>query len=156
MQKHILKTAIIALITVVAAMPTQAQGRGNGKGKEKPKRADEQGHGAVVTSNGEVIVPAQAQATKIPPGLAKKPGQMPPGQYKKHYTVTQGSSVLSQILGQNGYTVQRVVTSGSSRYVYYLGTDGLVHRAIVSPGTTQLGFSNVPASLLQLVLNRLY
>jgi hypothetical protein len=151
MQKLIMRGAIVALTSLALTVSAQAQGKG--KDKDKGKGHDDRDRGAVVNSGGDVLLPAQTN--RIPPGLAKKPGQMPPGQYKKHYTVTQGSSVLSQILGQNGYVVQRVVPAGTSRYVYYRGTDGLVHRAVVSPGTSQLGFRNVPSSLLQLVLNRL-
>jgi hypothetical protein len=152
MHKLIVRVSIVALASVALAISAQAQGKGKDKDKGKDKH-DERDRGAVVNSGGEVLLPVQTN--RIPPGLAKKPGQMPPGQYKKHYTVTQGSSVLSQILGQNGYVVQRVVPAGTSRYVYYRGTDGLVHRAVVRPGTNQPAFSNVPSSLLQLVLSRL-
>ena len=92
---------------------------------------------------------------RIPPGLAKKPGGMPPGQYKKRYGTTQGVTVLSDILGQRGYTVIRTVPAGESRYVYYRASDGTVRRAIVSPGREQLTFTNVPADLLREVLARL-
>jgi len=92
----------------------------------------------------------------VPPGLAKKPGGMPPGQYKKHYGTQDGASVLSDVFGRHGYTVVRTTNSGSSRYVYYRLRNGSVQRAIVSPGTDRLGFSNVPRSLLQEVLTRLY
>lgn len=92
---------------------------------------------------------------RVPPGLAKKPGGMPPGQYKKRYGTTQGVSVLSEILGQRGYTVVRTVPAGESRYVYYRASDGSVRRAIVSPGREQLTFTNVPADLLREVLARL-
>ncbi len=92
----------------------------------------------------------------VPPGLAKKPGQMPPGQFRKRYTTLEGANTLSGVLRRRGYVVQRVVPSGSSRVVYYRGQDGLVRRAIVSPGTNQLGFSNVPSSLLQDVLSAMY
>ena len=37
-------------------------------------------------------------------GLAKKPGGMPPGQYKKLYNAGQGASVLSDVLGRHGYS----------------------------------------------------
>ncbi len=154
MHKQILRASAVALATLALAASAQAQGKSKDKDKDKGKANGDRDRGAVVTSNGEVVLPAQAN--RVPPGLAKKPGQMPPGQYKKRYGVTDGASVLSQVLGQGGYVVQRVVPAGTSRYVYYRGTDGLVHRAIVSPGTDQLSFRNVPASLLQQVLSRLY
>ena len=93
---------------------------------------------------------------KVPPGLAKKPGQMPPGQYKKHYSTSQGADVLGGILNRRGYPVTRVATAADSRYVYYRLPDGSVRRAIVSPGTDRLGFSNLPGGLLQEVLAALY
>ena len=93
---------------------------------------------------------------KIPPGLAKKPGQMPPGQYKKHYGTNEGADILGGIFRRNGYTVLRVVPNGQSQYVYYRLRDGSERRAIVSPGTDRLQFNNVPATLLQQVLATLY
>jgi Ni/Co efflux regulator RcnB len=92
----------------------------------------------------------------VPPGLAKKPGQMPPGQYKKLYSTHQGASVLSDVLGRRGYPVMRYGDAGDSRYVYYRDHDGRIRRAIVSPGTDRLRFSNVPSSLLSEVISRLY
>lgn len=93
---------------------------------------------------------------KVPPGLAKKPGQMPPGQYKKRYGTAQGASVLGEILGQRGYTAIRTEPFGTSQYVYYRTSDGVTQRAIVGPGTDRLTFTNVPADLVRLVLARLY
>ena len=81
---------------------------------------------------------------------------MPPGQYKKYYTTSQGADVLSGIFRRGGYTVTRVVPSGSSRYVYYRLRNGTEQRAIIRPGTDRLGFSNVPASILSQELSRLY
>jgi hypothetical protein len=94
--------------------------------------------------------------TKVPPGLAKKPGQMPPGQYKKRYGTNEGADVLGGILRRRGYSVTRIVPAGDSRYVYYRLRDGSERRAIVRPGTDRLSFSNVPAALLQEVLAALY
>jgi hypothetical protein len=93
---------------------------------------------------------------KVPPGLAKKPGQMPPGQYKKRYGTSQGADVLGGILRRRGYPVTRVVPAGVSRYVYYRLRDGSERRAIVSPGTDRLRFGNLPSGLLQEVLAALY
>jgi hypothetical protein len=93
---------------------------------------------------------------KVPPGLAKKPGQMPPGQYKKRYSTSQGADVLGGVLRRRGYPVTRIATANDSRYVYYRLSDGSVRRAIVSPGADRLGFSNLPNGLLQEVLAALY
>jgi hypothetical protein len=93
---------------------------------------------------------------KVPPGLAKKPGQMPPGQYKKRYGTSQGADVLGGILRRRGYPVSRIVTAGDSRYVYYRLRDGSERRAIVSPGSDRLRFGNLPSGLLQEVLAALY
>ena len=93
---------------------------------------------------------------RIPPGLAKKPGGMPPGQYKKLYNADQGAGVLRDVMSRRGYTVVRSADAGQSEYVYYRLRDGSTRRAIVSPGTDRLQFSNVPSSLLSEVLSRLY
>ncbi|HEY9225064.1 MAG TPA: hypothetical protein VIP11_00360 [Gemmatimonadaceae bacterium] len=96
---------------------------------------------------------------KIPPGLAKKPGHMPPGQYKKqyrHYAPYQGADVLGQVMRRRGYEVLRVVPAGDSRYVYYRWHGGNAQRAFVSPGSDRLMFSNVPTQVLQAVMNQLY
>jgi hypothetical protein len=93
---------------------------------------------------------------RIPPGLAKKPGGMPPGQYKKRYRSDQGGVVLREVLVRRGYPVVRYNDVGSSEYVYYRMPDGTLRRAIVSPGTNQLQFNNVPSSLLSEILARLY
>jgi hypothetical protein len=93
---------------------------------------------------------------RVPPGLAKKPGQMPPGQYKKRYGTNEGADILGGIFRRNGYTVSRVVPNGQSQYLYYRLRDGSERRAIVSPGTDRLRFNNVPATLLQQVMAALY
>lgn len=93
---------------------------------------------------------------KVPPGLAKKPGQMPPGQYKKRYGTNDGASVLTDILNRRGYNVVRTQPYGDSRYVFYRTPDGRLQRAIVTPGTDRLGFSNVPTAIVREVLARLY
>lgn len=98
----------------------------------------------------------QTSRDQVPPGLAKKPGAMPPGQYKKRYGTREGATVLGDIFGRNGYKVQRITTSGESHVVHYRMPDGTIRRAIVSPGTERLQFSNVPTTLLQQVLARLY
>ena len=93
---------------------------------------------------------------KTPPGLAKKPGGMPPGQYKKRYGTNDGADILGGVLRRRGYSVLRVVPAGDSRYVFYRLRDGREQRAIVSPGSDRLRFLNVPASLLQEVLTVMY
>ena len=50
----------------------------------------------------------------------------------------------------------RSTDAGRSEYVYYRNRDGSISRAIVSPGTDRLQFSNVPNTLLNEVLSRLY
>lgn len=93
---------------------------------------------------------------RIPPGLAKKPGGMPPGQYKRLYGANEGAGVLRDVLGRRGYSVVRTEDAGQSEYVYYRLPDGSVRRAVVSPGANRLQFSNVPTPLLSEVLSRLY
>ena len=93
--------------------------------------------------------------TKVPPGLAKKPGQMPPGQYKK-YSTRHGATVLGDVFGRHGYDVQRITPYGESQYVYYRRPDGTLARAVVNQGTDRLRFSGVPSTLLREVLSRLY
>jgi hypothetical protein len=145
---------LIGVAAAVMALAGTAQAQGKGKGKEKHENKRE--HATIIRrADGDVIV-VPRNGRKIPPGLAKKPGQMPPGQYKKLYGTQDGASVLSDIFRRRGYTVTRLVPYGESRYVYYRGTDGRIRRAIVSPGTDRLSFSNVPATILQEVLARLY
>jgi len=93
---------------------------------------------------------------KVPPGLARKPGGMPPGQYKKRYSTAQGSSVLRDILLGRGYTVIRTEDSGANQYVFYRLRDGSVRRAVVSQGDDRLHFTNLPDALVREVLLRLY
>ena len=135
--------ALAAAVVTLAAGSAAAQGKGHGKAKSEK-------HG-----RNEVVRVESRGNVSVPPGLAKKPGGMPPGQYKKLYP-TQGASVLRDVFGRHGYTVVRTTPYGQSQYVYYRLPNGTVQRAIVSPGTTRLSFSNVPASLLQEVLSLLY
>ena len=140
-------TAAIALATSV-----QAQGRGNGKGhdrkhndRDRYERRDKHDD-RYDRRTGDIFrrdhddryyVPGNR---RVPPGLAKKPGQMPPGQYKKHYSTMQGADVLSGIFRRRGYAVDRIAQSSNSRVVYYRGRDGIVRRALVSPGREDGGF----------------
>ena len=155
-----LAVAALALASGAAG----AQGKGHEKAHEKDGQHGKQamkateirtGDGRVVTdANGNRVV--YGNGAKVPPGLAKKPGQMPPGQYKKRYGTSEGADVLGGVLRRRGYSVLRVVPAGDSRYVYYRLNDGTERRAIVSPGTDRLGFTNVPAALLREVLAALY
>ena len=147
MRLQIARAIGIAAAALALATAAQAQGRGHGHGNEHGNgRGDEHGQ-----ANGDVVPGYR----RVPPGLAKKPGQMPPGQYKKLYAAD-GANVLDEVLRRHGYIVNRIVPVGTSRYVYYRAPNGTWRRAIVSPGTTRLGFNNVPAALLQEVLNLLY
>jgi hypothetical protein len=97
----------------------------------------------------------------IPPGLAKKPGYMPPGQYKKRYRAYYGADVLSDIMRRRHYRVVRIVPAGEARYVYYQPYYGPNYYGdeqwvLVRPGTDRLYFDNAPASILQAVLAQLY
>ena len=162
MKKSLRILGLSAAALLIAASGAQAQGKGHEKHKDNDKDHDRANTQRVVDERGRDIVYRNGDVyrnddvRRVPPGLAKKPGGMPPGQYKKRYGVSQGSTVLQQILGQRGYTVVRTQPYGESQYVYYRYRDGSVQRALVSPGTERLSFSNVPASILQLVLAQLY
>jgi len=164
MRSHILKALGIAGAAMALATSAQAQGRGRDHDKNRDKqnnsvgRYDPDGHdrsGTIRRRDGDVVIVPRNDAG-VPPGLAKKPGHMPPGQYKKRYTTLQGANTLGDVLRRRGYTVQRVVPSGSSRVVYYRDQNGVIRRAIVSQGSDRLNFSNVPSSALQEILSRLY
>jgi hypothetical protein len=141
---------IIGLATaalIIAASPVLAQSKGKGKGHDKDHDRDR---------DDRVIVESNGNGRNVPPGLAKKPGGMPPGQYKKLYTPQQGLPVLRDVFHRHGYTVVRTSPYGQSQYVYYRAPNGTLQRAIIAPGTTQLGFTNVPDVVLREVLLRLY
>jgi hypothetical protein len=151
MATHTMRAIAATLALAALAGAAEAQGKGQGKGKGEGKR-----EGTVVTRSGGEVVRVPVATRRVPPGLAKKPGQMPPGQYKKLYSTADGARVLSDIFRDRGYVVTRLVTSGDSRVVYYRASDGTIRRAIVSPGEERLGFSNVPAAILREVVARLY
>lgn len=150
---------VLAAAFGLTAASAQAQGKSkgdHGKGRDKEAkelRTDDRLLDGRIIDRG--VIHDQG-GRKIPPGLAKKPGQMPPGQYKKRYSTSEGSSVLRDILGRRGYTIVRTDNAGERQYVYYRLRDGSVRRAVVSPGAEQLVFSNVPSTLLREVLGRLY
>ena len=176
------RLAGVAAAALLAASAGTAQAQGKGHGKEHKSAAvesrgddrhrddrhvyqDRDGDDRHVTQNrddrhvygsGEYDSRYDRARNGVPPGLAKKPGQMPPGQYKKLYSTHQGAYVLSDVLGRRGYPVLRSADAGESEYVYYRDHDGRIRRAIVSPGTDRLRFSNVPSSLLSEVISRLY
>jgi len=154
MGKTIRNLAVAAAALAIFTGSAGAQGRGHGKGNKGASAEKGDKSRSTVISGGDVVVVHHDR--RVPPGLAKKPGQMPPGQYKKMYTVNEGTNVLRDVFGRHGYTVTRVVPSGTSRYVYYRRPDGQVVRAVVSPGTDRLGFVNVPSLILNELLTRLY
>ena len=180
---HRLAGAAVAALLVASAGTAQAQGKGHGKGhggaqaeargddrhrddRQRDDRHvyDQRDDRHVYDSHGDYdprydradrsVPPGLAKKGGLPPGLAKKPGGMPPGQYKKLYNTHQGASVLSDVLGRRGYPVVRSTDAGDSEYVYYRDRDGRIRRAIVSPGSDRLRFSNVPSSLLSEVISR--
>jgi len=168
MRTHLVRTLELTAAVLLLAASAQAQGNSQGKGKAqnehpaKAKGADARrsGHDVIRGDNRDVIRGGNRDVygnrASVPPGLAKKPGQMPPGQYKKRYGTNEGADVLGGILRRRGYPVLRVVPAGESQYVYYRMRDGSQRRATVSPGTDRLVFRNVPTSLLQEVLAKLY
>ena len=168
--------AFAGLALVSGAAGAQGKGHGKGHGNEKAahgnqavradrderddrdergvrRNSDDRYNRDVYDVNGNRVY---GNGAKVPPGLAKKPGQMPPGQYKKRYGTNDGASVLSDILNRRGYNVVRTQPYGDSRYVFYRTPDGRLQRAIVTPGTDRLGFSNVPTAIVREVLARLY
>lgn len=170
---HRLAGVAAAALLIASAGTAQAQGKGHGKEHKnaqadaRDERRDERrvyddrrderrDDRHVYESRGDYDPRYDRGRRGVPPGLAKKPGQMPPGQYKKLYTTHQGASVLSDVLGRRGYPVVRSTDAGASEYVYYRDHDGRIRRAIVSPGDDRLRFSNVPSSLLGEVISRLY
>ena len=148
----------VAALFLASAGTAQAQGKGHGKGHDKDEHAQARSddhdrdheHDARYENRTDYDHRYDQGRQSIPPGLAKKPGGMPPGQYKKLYNAGQGASVLSDVLGRHGYHVVRTANAGDSRYVYYRDRTGtVVHRAIVTPSGDRLRFSSVPAALLQ-------
>ena len=170
---HRLASVAAAALLLTSAGTAQAQGKGHGKEKkahdqvrvddrhrddrvgDDRHRDDRHRDDRVYDHRGDHD-PRYEQARRIPPGLAKKPGGMPPGQYKKRYSTDQGASILRDVLGRRGYTVVRSADAGTSEYVYYRTRDGAIRRAVVSPGDDRLRFSNVPSSLISEVLSRMY
>lgn len=150
-----------ALTAVVLALATSVEAQGNRRNdhrdrydRREDRRDRDQRHrsGVIVRGRDGDLYRVQ----RIPPGLAKKPGHMPPGQYKKRYGSYHGASVLSDIMRRRGYRVVRVVPAGNSQYVYYRWQNGREQRARVWPSSDRLMFDNVPGSILQAVMMRLH
>lgn len=165
MRLHIGRMAgfAVAALFLASAGPAQAQGKGHGKGHDKNEHAQlrndrdrDHEHDSRYQDRSDYDHRYDQDRRSIPPGLAKKPGGMPPGQYKKLYDAGQGASVLSDVLGRHGYHVVRTADAGDSRYVYYRDRAGAVHRAIVTPTSGQLRFTSVPRTLLDEVMARLH
>jgi hypothetical protein len=147
-----------ALALCVVAAGAQGQGKGQGKGHGNGHgngKGNGDGHGVAGVDGRSDERGEVGRENRIPPGLAKK-GGLPPGQAKKMYRPDEGVSTLTDVFGRHGYTVVRTESYGDSRYVYYRQRNGAIRRAVVMPGTDRLGFRNVPSSLLQEVLSRLY
>jgi hypothetical protein len=185
MRAHLPRTiGAVAALFIAVGGTAQAQGKGNGHEKDHDRRqaieraerreVHREVNREIRRHDGEVMLDPRydprydqrhdsrypdryrTESRRIPPGLAKKPGGMPPGQYKKLYRANQGGYVLRDVMGRRGYTVVRTEDVGDSEYVYYRLRDGSVRRAVVSPGRDRLQFGNVPSSLLSEVLARLY
>ncbi len=155
MRHFFIRAAGIAAAALALASSAQAQDHKHDQDRHHDEHEHDRNRATVVhRANGDVVIPGRD--VRIPPGLAKKPGGLPPGQYRKHWGTGDGADVLIDVFRRHGYRVDRVATSGSSRYVYYRAPNGQLVRAIVRPGTDRLGFSNVPSNLLQEVMSRLY
>jgi hypothetical protein len=163
-----LSAAALAVCIIAGSAAAQGKGHDKGKGEDKGegKHGDEQ-HKVVVVDRHrdndqhrdndphQVVTTNHGVYRKVPPGLAKK-GGMPPGQAKKYYNASQGVPVMREVFLRHGYTVVRTQPYGTSQYVYYRQANGPIQRAVIVPGTTQLGFQNVPQSLISEILSRLY
>ena len=109
-----LAVAALALASVSAA----AQGKGHGKSTEKAKSKHDTREVVRVDSRGTVVRTESRGNVSVPPGLAKKPGNMPPGQYKK-LQPREGAIALRDVFIRRGYTVDRITPYGASEIVYY-------------------------------------
>lgn len=94
--KTLLAAAAVASLALGAPLAAQADPGGHGNGH---------GHGAKGHDKGHEAARYQAEEPHngawTPPGLAKKPGGMPPGQYKKMYR--QGQRLPSSYIDQRYY-----------------------------------------------------
>jgi hypothetical protein len=162
MANRVFRTVGLASIALLIAATAQAQGRKHDRNDHRSHERSGDWHDG---RRRDVYVrdvrhdrdgrDNRFYGRRVPPGLAKKPGQMPPGQFKKHYRAYQGADVLGDILRRRGNRV-RIVSAGEARYVYYRPNYGAERWVLVRPGTNRLYFDNAPSSLLQAVLERLY
>ncbi|MCQ0971706.1 RcnB family protein [Paracoccus sp. TK19116] len=85
MLQHAL-AASLALTTAIAPMAATAQGNGHGKGQAHAKaKTAHAGNHSAIGQNNLVARQIRVDATRCPPGLAKKsPVCVPPGQARKH------------------------------------------------------------------------
>ena len=165
-----MKTAIVkslsaaALAVCVLAGGASAQGKsheehGNGKGNEKRAEEQQQVQQQVVDprrgNDPRRVVVNNGDDRRVPPGLAKK-GGLPPGQARKRYRASEGVPAMREVFTRHGYTVVRTQPYGTKQYVYYRQANGPIQRAVIYPGSSQLGFQNVPQSLISEILSRLY
>lgn len=86
--KNLLAAAAVATLAL-APIAAHAEPGGHGQGH---KKGHDKGHQDYRHDNG---------GAWTPPGLAKKPGGMPPGQYKKHYR--QGQKLPSSYVKPSNY-----------------------------------------------------
>lgn len=172
MANRVFRTVGLATTALLIAATAQAQGRKHDKDDHRSRertqeRHEVRGRDAHVRDvrhdrdgrddrGGRYDRYDRVYDRRVPPGLAKKPGHMPPGQYKKRYRAYEGATALSEVLRRRGDRVIRVVPAGEARYVYYQPAYGAERWVLVRPGTDRLYFDNAPTSLVQAVLARLY
>lgn len=95
--KTLLAAVTVASLALAAPLAAQAGGHGNGKGHDKGHEMSGQRDNDDAHDQGE----REHGAGWSPPGLAKKPGGMPPGQYKKMYR--QGQRLPTRYIEQRDY-----------------------------------------------------
>ena len=118
--------AFAGLALVSGAAGAQGKGHGKGHGNEKAahgnqavradrderddrdergvrRNSDDRYNRDVYDVNGNRVY---GNGAKVPPGLAKKPGQMPPGQYKKRYGTNEGADVLGAFTYTGTFEIQ--------------------------------------------------
>ena len=147
-----LGAVVVALGVAAGAAGAQGKGKAQDKGQEKGKGA---GQHVVQPAPRGGDAPANARGNGTPPGLAKKPGGMPPGQYKKRYRPDDGVVILRDVFGREGIRVIRVERSGDVRYVVYRTRTGATARATVRPGEERPVITGAPKSVMGKVLERM-
>lgn len=124
MRSHHVRMFGLVAVALMVASSAHAQGRDHDRHREIERRAEIRQSDRFVRDRRGDVYDVYRAGRRVPPGLAKKPGQMPPGQYKKRYGTYEGANVLSEVMRRRGYRVSRVAASGHSRYVYYRLNDG--------------------------------